>query len=177
MKTYILQKDLPDIKVGAEFSKNPNELYYSPKIEQGFSDYKIPFHVVETKIEWFKLKEEINPKANKTAILLKDLPDAPAGSIFSLGKDLNAYYLTSDKTGTRYNCYSYPKGFVETHTDWFMIKRQSVLPVEITRKYTILSGLILSLDYLRLEDKNDLLIKCDNLITSFIEHLKLHSLH
>lgn len=60
----------------------------------------------------------------RTFILKKDLPDVEAGAEFVLGKDIDAYYLTSDKTGTRYNCYSYPKDFVENNKDWFTEKVQ-----------------------------------------------------
>jgi hypothetical protein len=55
----------------------------------------------------------------KTYILQKDLPDVKAGAEFKLGVALDAYFLTSDKTGTKYNCYSYPKDFVENTPDWF----------------------------------------------------------
>ncbi len=55
----------------------------------------------------------------KSYTLLKDLPDVKAGAIFEIGIVMDAYYLTSDKTGTGYNCYCYPKEFVENSPGWF----------------------------------------------------------
>lgn len=60
-----------------------------------------------------------NKRKMKTYILLKDLPDVKAGAKFELGRDADAYYLISDKTGTKYNCYCYPVDFVENNTEWF----------------------------------------------------------
>lgn len=61
----------------------------------------------------------INKQPMKTYILQKDLPDVKAGAEFKLGRDSDAYYLTSNKTGTKYNCYCYPKSFVENNSEWF----------------------------------------------------------
>ncbi|KKL63994.1 hypothetical protein LCGC14_2169520 [marine sediment metagenome] len=61
----------------------------------------------------------------KSYVLLKDLPDVKAGAIFKLGAVMDAYYLTADKTGTRCNCYMYPKEFVENSPDWFRCKKES----------------------------------------------------
>jgi len=60
----------------------------------------------------------------KNYTLLKDLPDVKAGAIFEIGITLDAYYLTSDKTGTKYNCYCYPKDFVENNSEWFKFNMQ-----------------------------------------------------
>lgn len=60
----------------------------------------------------------------RTFILKRDLPDVEAGAEFTLGKAIDAYYLTSDKTGTKYNCYVYPKDYVEQNKEWFSEKVQ-----------------------------------------------------
>jgi len=57
----------------------------------------------------------------KNYTLLKDLPDVKAGAIFEIGIALDTYFLTSDKTGTKYNCYCYPKDFVEKNSEWFKL--------------------------------------------------------
>jgi len=64
-----------------------------------------------------------NTTDSKTVYILQHhLPDVQKGAEFCLGKALDAYYLTSDKTGTGYNCYCYPKVFVENNPDWFKLK-------------------------------------------------------
>lgn len=55
----------------------------------------------------------------ETYILQKDLPDVKAGAKFELGKATDAFYLTSDKTGTKYNAYVYPLDFVRNNPEWF----------------------------------------------------------
>ena len=52
-------------------------------------------------------------------ILKKDLPDVKAGAMFEMGAATDAYYLTSDKTETKYNCYCYPISFVQNNSEWF----------------------------------------------------------
>lgn len=64
-----------------------------------------------------------NTKDKPVYKLLKDLPDVKAGAIFEMGQALDAYYLTSDKTGTKYNCYCYPTEFVENANDWFQLQQ------------------------------------------------------
>lgn len=61
---------------------------------------------------------------NSTYILKKDLPDCKVGAEFSFGNEGDVYFLSSDKTGTGYNCYAYPKEFVENNTDWFQLKKE-----------------------------------------------------
>lgn len=56
----------------------------------------------------------------KTYILQKDLPDVKAGAKFEIGASNDGYYLTSDKTGTKYNSYWYPIFFVENNPEWFL---------------------------------------------------------
>lgn len=57
MKTYILQKDLPNMKKGSEFEFNENIMLYV----HYNSCYSYPPIVVENNPEWFKLKEEEQP--------------------------------------------------------------------------------------------------------------------
>lgn len=63
-----------------------------------------------------------------TYILQKDLPDVKAGEKFELGKSMDAYYLASNKTETKYNCYAYPVYFVENNPEWFKKEEQLVRP-------------------------------------------------
>lgn len=77
--------------------------------------------------------------------LLKDLPDVSAGAIFELGETLDAYYLKSDKTETKYNCYIYPVEFVWNNKSWFEeIKEQEkdwqIVAFEFKKKYGYSDG-------------------------------------
>lgn len=58
-KTYILQKDLPDIKAGAKGFVNENRLlcFYENE-SMGTPEYFFPIESYENNLEWFKLKEE-----------------------------------------------------------------------------------------------------------------------
>jgi len=78
--------------------------------------------------------------SNKKYRLLKDLPDVLAGAVFELGKGLDAYYLTSDKTITRYNCYCYPKEWVENKPDWFSEVKSDRIEVKDLHRYGGYSG-------------------------------------
>ncbi len=64
----------------------------------------------------------------KRYISKKDLPDAKAGAIFKLGFGKNAYFLKSEETETKYNCYAYPVAFVENSPDWFEEVKEVVKP-------------------------------------------------
>lgn len=60
MPTYILQKDLPNIKAGAEFDQKKinDNVYYAREIDSMNDYYHYHKNFVENNPEWFKLKEE-----------------------------------------------------------------------------------------------------------------------
>jgi hypothetical protein len=59
MATYILQKDLPDVKAGAKGLVNENGLlcFYENELT-GEPEYFFPKESYENNPDWFKLKEE-----------------------------------------------------------------------------------------------------------------------
>lgn len=61
-------------------------------------------------------------------ILQNDLPDVKAGAEFTIGDALDVYFLSSDKTVTKHNCYTYPKKFVENNPVWFRLKEEEQKP-------------------------------------------------
>ena len=85
--------------------------------------------LIENEFDKSNIKWSVQPLPKQTMKkkykLLKDLPDVKAGEFFELGKDMDAYFLTSNKTETKFNCYMYPANFVENNTEWFELVDES----------------------------------------------------
>ncbi len=91
----------------------------------------------------------------KTYILQKDLPDVKSGAEFKLSSDGATYFLSpinnKNKLTKFYNCYAYPKAFIENNTDWFKEKEEPPITLFEIRGYTNKQIFIITANYENLD--------------------------
>lgn len=118
-KIYILQKDLPDLKAGAEFRW---ELFNGVEHLYSSSHYSFAQSFILSKPDWFKLKEEEKPRVTRS--------NYDEESVFFYINDKGPS-IKVDKERLAEILIAEEKGEVLLYKDWNVVTPQQVLTKDL----------------------------------------------